>query len=360
MDTKELDRFSRMCLRGFFRAQVKKPNLIEYTAPIGISLTERFKKPVTKHEFLLILEQLVVAVQKIHANHFGMNALVMKLENVYINEVTKELQFIYIPTTNCIENKNLIEFIEAIAYSITPAAEKDTDVVSRFMYYFRSLSPFDINKIDNFIKREDRSVIDTIRKQNIGQSGFMTNKQQHYYEHYDNEDEPTDLLSDDDPTGLLNDPEDEPTGLLNPVFTADATTDESTTVLIDGNYEDEATGLLTDIADDDATCLLNEKSSAAYYPTLFRTLTQERILINKPVFRLGKEKSYVDYFVTNNIAVSRSHADIIARNGHYFIKDLNSKNHTFVNGVKLPINTETEIHDGDSIKLANEEFVFNI
>ena len=96
-----------------------------------------------------------------------------------------------------------------------------------------------------------------------------------------------------------------------------------------------------------------------HFPTLYRVLTDEKISVNKPVFRLGKEKSYVDYFVTNNIAVSRSHADIITRGSKYFVRDLNSKNHTYINEQMIPIQVEVEIHNGDRLKLGNEEFVFN-
>lgn len=56
--------------------------------------------------------------------------------------------------------------------------------------------------------------------------------------------------------------------------------------------------------------------------------------------------------------VSRSHADIISRSGRYFIMDLNSKNRTFVNGMPIPAQQEVEIHNGDAIRLANEEFEF--
>lgn len=96
--------------------------------------------------------------------------------------------------------------------------------------------------------------------------------------------------------------------------------DEATGLLDDF---DEATGLLSD--EDEATGLLCENNANIHYPSLFRVLSNEVISVNKPVFRLGKERSYVDYFVTNNIAVSRSHADIITRGNRYFVKDLNSK-----------------------------------
>lgn len=166
IDEKELDRFSRVFLRGFLKPKMVKKNLIEYTGPVGISLYDRLKRPVTKREFLFILEQVVVAVQKLQANNMGINNLVMNLQYVYINEVTKEVQFVYVPTV-------------------------------------------------------------------MGQQNM-------------------------------------------------------------------------------------------------------------------------------NIAVSRSHADIITRGNKYFVKDLNSKNHTYINNQELPIHMEVEVHDGDRLKLGNEEFIFNI
>lgn len=358
IDEKELDRFSRVYLRGFLKPKMVKRNLIEYTGPVGISLYERLKKPATKREFLFILEQIVVAVQKLQANGMGLNNLVMDLQHVYMNEVTKEIQFIYIPTVNGLQNLNLVEFIESIAYSVKPADNKDNDFVARFIYFFKAMTPFNINKVESFVAKEDRSVINTIKKQNAGQSGFMTDKPQHYYDHYagkekSGDDDPTGLLvEDDDPTGLLVDDEDDPTGLL--------VDDDEPTGLLNAADDDEATGLLSSGTEDEATGLLIENDTIIQFPTLFRVLTEETISINKPVFRLGKERSYVDYFVTNNIAVSRSHADIITRGNRYFVKDLNSKNRTYINDQELPIYAEVEIHDGDRLKLGNEEFIFNV
>lgn len=362
VDEKELDRFSRVFLRGFLKPKLVKKNLIEYTGPVGISLYERLKKPTTKRDFLFILEQIVVAVQKLQANSMGLNNLLMNLQYVYINEVTKEIQFIYIPLVKGVQNLNLIEFIEAVVYSVKPADDKDNEFVSRFIYFFKAMKPFDISKVEAFVAKEDRSVVNTIKKQNAGQSGFMTNKPQHYYDHYE---EKKKTEEDDDPTGLLTE-DDDPTGLLVESRDDDATgllddNDEATGLLNNSDDDDDATGLLTNSGDEEeATGLLVENNANVRFPTLFRVLNEETISINKPVFRLGKERSYVDYFVTNNIAVSRSHADIITRGNKYFVKDLNSKNRTYINDQELPIHMEVEIHDGDRLKLGNEEFVFNV
>lgn len=95
-------------------------------------------------------------------------------------------------------------------------------------------------------------------------------------------------------------------------------------------------------------------------PFLIRKRTGEKIPINKPVFRIGKERSFVDYFIADNTAISRSHANIITKNQVYYVTDTNSTNHTYVNGKLIASNVETPISSGDIIKLANEEFCFEL
>ena len=96
------------------------------------------------------------------------------------------------------------------------------------------------------------------------------------------------------------------------------------------------------------------------YPSLKRIFNGDVVKVTKPVFRIGKERSYVDYFVSNSNVISRSHADIIIRDNRYFITDLNSKNKTYINGRMIMPNCEVEIFDGDTITLANEDFLFKV
>lgn len=95
-------------------------------------------------------------------------------------------------------------------------------------------------------------------------------------------------------------------------------------------------------------------------PYLIRLKNNEKINLDKPVFRVGKEKSYVDYFIGDNTAISRSHANFITRDGAYFVVDTNSTNHTYVNGVMAQSNVETPLSHGDKVRLANEEFEFKL
>lgn len=83
----------------------------------------------------------------------------------------------------------------------------------------------------------------------------------------------------------------------------------------------------------------------------------EIILIVKPEFTLGRLESQVDYVIRNS-AVGKVHAQIITRESSYFIKDLNSKNGTCINDIKIDSNEEYRIEDNDRITLANSEYIF--
>lgn len=331
---REFDFFSRKYIRGLMKAKIIKKfktTSIEYTGPIGISLSERLRRPVTRYDFLFIMEQIVDITQKLQMNSMSVNKVIWDIHQIYINETTREMQFIYMPLEEREGETDILGFIDSVIYSITPVSDQNLEYISQFVYFLKGLKGFDADKIEKFILKEDRSVVNTIKKHCMGQSGFMTDKPKDYYDHYDREEEKTGLLEEEE-TGLL---EEEATGPLE---------------------EDNETGLL--VEEDEGTSLLQEDHQV-HFPTLYRVLTEEEISVNKPVFRIGKERSYADYFVTNNNTVSRSHADIITREKKCFVIDLNSKNKTYINGQPIPVQQETEIFDGDSLRLANEEFVFH-
>ncbi len=96
----------------------------------------------------------------------------------------------------------------------------------------------------------------------------------------------------------------------------------------------------------------------AFRPYLLRCSSQEKIMLEKPVFRIGKERSYVDYCIVGNATVSRSHADIIQKDGQFYIVDNNSTNHTYVDGEMIPSNSQVPLVHGTKIRISNEEFEF--
>ena len=416
LDEYELNHFSRAFLRGFLKPKLQegkffegKKKTIEYRGAVAIPLAEWLKKPISAWDFLSLMEQLVVAVQKLYGNQLPMNYLIMDMSRVYINEVTKEIQLMYIPSSELQMKISMEDFVRSIIYSAAPKTEKDRSLIEQFIRFVEGLRPFSIEMVDRYIERYAAGVARMIKRNHAGQSGYMTNKQRHSIDYYgenrgqkkigqepDEEEQATMLLVEDveEATNILYEEDtdrlresrgsvvdDEAAEYLKEnsesAFVDDATgllresgEDEGSfykSAEFSASWDEDATGLLCDdstIFDDDATGLLTDKMESSLpvqpvqFPKLIRVITGEAIIINKPVFRIGKERSYVDYFVANNVAVSRNHADIIVRGRRCFVIDNNSKNRTYINGREIPVMQETEIFDGDSLRLANEEFVF--
>lgn len=94
------------------------------------------------------------------------------------------------------------------------------------------------------------------------------------------------------------------------------------------------------------------------YPTLTRRSTGVTVNIDRPVFRIGKERDRVDFCVTENRTVSRLHATIYTRDGSCFIEDNNSTNKTYINGTPLLPEREIKLKNGDVLRLSDEDFDF--
>lgn len=101
------------------------------------------------------------------------------------------------------------------------------------------------------------------------------------------------------------------------------------------------------------TTLLNQN-----FGKLTRMRTKEVVSINKTEFVIGRERSRVDYCISDNTNVGRAHAKIIHRGGTAYLVDMNATNGTFLNNVKVS-GTQVALKNGDKITLADEEFTYN-
>lgn len=383
LNERELSQLARKSVRGLLSAKKKWGGVIEYTGPMGISLSERLQQQIGKQDFIFIMAQVVSITQKLQAGGLILNKLMLDLRHVYFNETTKEVQFLYLPVEGNHVQVDVMAFLESIAYAVRPMSEKDMDYISRFVFFIKDMRGFDVKALIRFLEKEDREIVKRVRIDQIGGSGYITDKRAEYYDHYgsgaagsgdsddtamlvEDDDDDTGLLveedddntgllmEDDDNTGLLVEDDDDNTGLL-------AEEDDDNTGLLVEDDDDEGTGLL--IEDDDGTYMLVEPDFTSTtvkprYPTLTRLSTNEVITINKAVFLIGRGREFVDYYVSDNSAISRSHVNIITRSGRYFVEDLISKYGSFVNDCKIQAHWEMEIFDGDKLRLANEEFIF--
>lgn len=349
INAREVEILNSKIIRGIMKPTVEGEKKLSYLSPGGIKLEAYLKKGITKNDFFLVIAQILEAVKSIGRNSFNINNLILNMKYVFVNEMTHELHFVYQPIYSSAISSDLASFLYDVAYSVTLALNEDYKCVNNFIAYLKGLQAVSVINIEKYLLDVYPQIYKQVKRQKYGQSeylGSLKNGKDIYYD-MDKRRKPT-PLADDDSTSLLSEKndKDEATALLV------EDDDEVTSLLID----DEATSLLSD---DEPTSLLSEGPQITY-PYLIRKSSFDRTDINKPVFRIGKERSYVDCFVANNNAISRIHADIITKNNSFFVKDENSTNGTYVNGNRLSPKEEVQVFDGDIITFANEEFEFHI
>ncbi len=93
-------------------------------------------------------------------------------------------------------------------------------------------------------------------------------------------------------------------------------------------------------------------------PHIVRKKTGEIINITKTEFSIGKSKTKADYAIADNTAISRVHCIIVQKDGVNYIKDNNSTNHTYINGVELQPGKEVLLKNKTMIQMGDEEFTF--
>ena len=85
----------------------------------------------------------------------------------------------------------------------------------------------------------------------------------------------------------------------------------------------------------------------------------EKVYINRDSFTVGRMAGEADYII-NNKAIGRTHAKIVRKDTDYYLQDLNSKNGTFINGVKLSSGEAALLNEDDEIILANVNMKFKL
>lgn len=308
----ELSQLARIKPCGIMHVTKTKKDSVTYTCPANINLTDRLKKAISKYDFFFMIEQIVIMVEDVYNNGLNVNSVRFNMDDVYINEMTKEMYFIYFPIVRGQESADIVGFIENIIYTMTPVINEDTNYISRFMYYVRSFHGFNGNAIEKYISREERAVVNVLKNKAVTMQQQIMQQQTMQQQ------------------------------IMQQVMQGSM---DGTTVLSDDGISVQQ---------------IQQMQPVNYhFASLTRQVTGEKIELGKPSFVLGKNPEKSDYAVADNTNISRVHAVITMRNGRYYVMDQNSTNGTFINGRIIKAGQETEILPGDCLMLANEEFIFN-
>ena len=85
----------------------------------------------------------------------------------------------------------------------------------------------------------------------------------------------------------------------------------------------------------------------------------QSIDVSSSPFYIGRGEDSVDLCLSGNLHISSKHVEISYENGTFYMTDLGSANHTWLNDKQIAANQPTILSDGDRISLADEEFIFH-
>ena len=113
--------------------------------------------------------------------------------------------------------------------------------------------------------------------------------------------------------------------------------------------------------DDDETAFLGQEKGGGSEFSLYRFSTKETFRITGDVSRIGRSPSIAEISITGNKCIGRIHAILYVRGQDVFIEDNHSKNHTYVDGIRLdPEDPPVLLNQGSKIRLGDEELEFII
>lgn len=312
--------------------------VLQCTAKGLISLSEFQQRTIDKQSFMEIVVQMVMVIRIGEQHGLSVHNYDMDYNRIFIEPESLKLYFIYWPVSKPRMRAELGNFFREMAFTTIFSRNEDNRYVSRYIQFFRQGDLFSLANFEEMIMLLANDEVE--REDNISHQSNQLHEQQAFGE----------------------------TTALDPIFWAQALS-QAKNKTKPQQYPQAYTQATLVNSLDETMVLTPELMNFTYpfagthkakpvQPYLIRESRGERIVISKSVFSIGKENTITDYTVNNNKTISRRHASIVTKNGRYFIVDHGSTNYTYVNGKRIPSETEIEIFSGTKLKLSDEKFVF--
>lgn len=322
----------------------KRDRALSCTAARLLPLDSYFSGVVTRRMFEDTVSRLVAVVRGCAENGFEPGNLCLSPKHCFIEPRTKEVKCILWPLINNELFCSPEAFFRDLPYTLVFNKNEDCTYVAGYIRYFgANAAPFSIDGFGQFF---EESVLGG-KKDDMAAAAPKRQEQPY---------DPLKRMIEQKAGGAGRNacPN---CGVVNAAGAKICVS--CGTALIEPGSRDEAPKTGTAVLGNSPGTTGTEAEESPY-PYLIRESTHQIISVDKPEFRMGKDKNSVDFCVAGNTAISRSHAIIRIRDDRYFIEDQNSTNKTYIDGRAISPGQEVEIFPGARIRLANEEFVFYI
>jgi len=351
--------------------KTKRKDLVLYCNVQDLmSLDTYLNQSVTRKMFLDVVAQVIKMIRKCESCTINANNLDLNIDRMFVDPQTKKLTCIYWPIVNNQNAGPAEPFFKQLRYQCIFDKNEDRSYLDSYESFFKYSQPFSLNNFEKLIKslmgkQKEPTYIPSSELGKTREKETMVQANNTIeYDPFVNSKPSEPIKSETSNMIFCHQCGEANPGTANycsrcgmqlkaaqPAPQVQNTVDfsqynQGTVVLGAENYESGTT--LLDSAYRDPIV----------YSFLIREKTKERITITKAVFHIGTDQNKNDYVIADNTAVSHNHAEILEKDGQYYIRDLHSTNHTFVDGKEVMPDKEVALLPNTKIRLANEFFLF--
>lgn len=277
--------------------QKDEKQYLKYDITSKPALTEYFKEKMTKQRVRNLFQSFFSGMETAEEYMLMPEGFIFDMEHVYVDALSGKASLLYLPLEEPPKKQDIRAFFKDMLTEMFYDENENLDYVGRLMNYF--------NQAEDFCMAGLNGALEKTVGEEEKDSGF-------YY-------------------SFMGGSFDE---------------DDNKTVIIGGGMEYDNGGM--DFGTSQERCMIIRRKNG------------QNAVINKDLFHIGKESSQADFYIGDNATISSLHADIICEDGRYFVRDRNSLNHTYINNVLVKPEEIRELHSGDVLKLADEEFDFKV
>lgn len=299
---------------------------LKYDITSKPALTEYFKEKMTKHRVLNLFQSIFSGMETAEEYMLMPEGFIFDMEHVYVDALSGKVSLLYLPLEEPKKKQDIRAFFKDMLTEMFYDENENLDYVGRLMNYFNQAEDFCMAGLNGALEK-------TAGEE---EKPFAPKKDSISEEENDDFFEELEIPEDEEKASEFH----------HSFMGGSFDEDDNKTVIIGGGMEYDNGRM--DFGTSQGRCIIIRRKNG------------QNAVINKDVFHIGKESSQADFYIGDNATISSLHADIICEDGRYFVRDMNSLNHTYINNVLVKPEEIRELHSGDVLKLANEEFDFKV
>ena len=270
-----------------------------------ISLRKYFAGIVSKKMFLDVMTQIASVIKNCERNMMNGNNLYLTLDHIFVSPFTKEIKCVYWPIVNNSNASSPVPFLKELPYDLIFSKQQDNSYVEEYNHYFQSTNIFSTNSFEKLIYElsgkvqanshlpsESISITGDQKKQEI--SAKLQSKSE------DISYNPIKHIPKPMPNagsvfcGMCGKKVHANSNFCiycgKKIAAVEVQDSEKNSVF---NIDTSILGL--DLGSNGTTVLGLMEPDSPKIPYMIRSKTQEKISIDKPLFRIGKDENQVDY-----------------------------------------------------------------